>query len=198
MPGQLQGIIDLTMGHIHTKPGQYDVTVGAYVFRLDAPEPSIVLHMHKKLGAYMQFGGHIELDESPWDALLREIREESGYLPSQLAILQPQQSMLHIGEGVIHPTPVCLVTYPYGGSTDHFHSDISYALVVSGEPQERMSAEESADIRLFTRDEVAADDGKLLPPSVKDIALFVFDEVLPAWQRINAAQYQRSSIVEIV
>jgi 8-oxo-dGTP diphosphatase len=181
------------MPHIHTEIGQYDVTVGTYVFRLDTPEPSIMLHMHRNLKAYMQFGGHIELTESPWDAALREVEEESGYAASQLQVLQPSQRMTHIGEGVLHPTPLCLVTYPYGGNTDHFHSDIAYAFVATGKPQQGVAVDESDDMRLFTRSEVIASEGKM-PPSVRDIALFVFDEVLPGWQRVDVDNYARTEL----
>src|SRR4029453_981868 len=34
---------------------------------------------HRQLGAWLPLGGHIELDEDPEQAALREAREESGF-----------------------------------------------------------------------------------------------------------------------
>lgn len=67
------------MPHIHTEPGQHDLTVSAYIVRMDLPEPAIILHKHRKLNKWLQFGGHVEPHENPWQAVQREIREESGY-----------------------------------------------------------------------------------------------------------------------
>src|SRR6185369_17260141 len=38
----------------------------------------VLLHKHKKLGIWLQPGGHIELDEGPIEAALREAKEETG------------------------------------------------------------------------------------------------------------------------
>jgi ADP-ribose pyrophosphatase YjhB (NUDIX family) len=37
-----------------------------------------LLHLHKKLGIWIPVGGHIDRDELPQTAALREIKEESG------------------------------------------------------------------------------------------------------------------------
>jgi 8-oxo-dGTP pyrophosphatase MutT (NUDIX family) len=38
----------------------------------------VVLLEHRRLGIWLQPGGHIDPDETPWDAALRESREETG------------------------------------------------------------------------------------------------------------------------
>lgn len=38
----------------------------------------VVLLEHKRLGIWLQPGGHIDPGETPWDAALRESREETG------------------------------------------------------------------------------------------------------------------------
>src|ERR1035438_1973186 len=35
-----------------------------------------ILHLHKRIGVWMQPGGHIDPGEAPWQAALRETREE--------------------------------------------------------------------------------------------------------------------------
>jgi 8-oxo-dGTP pyrophosphatase MutT (NUDIX family) len=59
------------MAHIHEK---IDFTVAIFVVR----EGKILLIHHRKLNKWLPLGGHIELDEDPEIAALREAREESG------------------------------------------------------------------------------------------------------------------------
>src|SRR5438045_9242796 len=59
------------MAHIHEK---IDFTVAIFVVHND----QILLIHHRKLDKWLPIGGHIELDEDPEQAALREAREESG------------------------------------------------------------------------------------------------------------------------
>ncbi|MEY2789811.1 MAG: hypothetical protein RLZZ34_2954 [Verrucomicrobiota bacterium] len=59
------------MPHLHEK---IDFTVAIFVVR----EAQVLLILHRKLGKWLPLGGHIELDEDPEQAALREAREESG------------------------------------------------------------------------------------------------------------------------
>jgi 8-oxo-dGTP pyrophosphatase MutT (NUDIX family) len=59
------------MAHIHEK---IDFTVAIFVVH---EEKILVIH-HRKLDKWLPLGGHIELDEDPEQAALREAREESG------------------------------------------------------------------------------------------------------------------------
>ena len=59
------------MPHIHEK---IDFTVAIFVVR----NHSVLLVHHRKLDRWLPLGGHIELDEDPEAAALREAREESG------------------------------------------------------------------------------------------------------------------------
>ena len=38
----------------------------------------VLLHLHKKINQYLPPGGHVEANETPVDAVLREIKEETG------------------------------------------------------------------------------------------------------------------------
>jgi 8-oxo-dGTP pyrophosphatase MutT (NUDIX family) len=59
------------MAHIHEK---IDFTVAIFV----VCEGKILLIHHRNLNRWLPLGGHIELDEDPEQAALREAREESG------------------------------------------------------------------------------------------------------------------------
>ena len=60
------------MAHIHEK---IDFTVAIFVVH----QGKILLIHHRKLDKWLPLGGHIELDEDPEIAALREAKEESGF-----------------------------------------------------------------------------------------------------------------------
>jgi 8-oxo-dGTP pyrophosphatase MutT (NUDIX family) len=55
------------------RPGR-DFTVAVFV----VCQGKVVLHRHRKLGLWLPPGGHIEQDELPDEAALREVTEEAG------------------------------------------------------------------------------------------------------------------------
>ena len=59
------------MPHIHEK---IDFTVEVFVVYKD----KVLLRLHDKHGIWLSVGGHIELDEDPNQAALREVKEEVG------------------------------------------------------------------------------------------------------------------------
>jgi 8-oxo-dGTP pyrophosphatase MutT (NUDIX family) len=59
------------MAHIHEK---IDFTSAVFI----VSDAKILLVLHRKLGKWLPVGGHIELDEDPETAALREAKEESG------------------------------------------------------------------------------------------------------------------------
>ena len=61
----------LRVAHIHEK---IDFTVAIFVVH----DAKILLIHHRKLDKWLPLGGHIELDEDPEIAALREAKEESG------------------------------------------------------------------------------------------------------------------------
>ena len=71
-----------------------------------------ILHLHKRLGRWMQTGGHLEPGELPYEAALRESQEETGL---RLAHPAGGPRMLHLD---VHPA-----------AQGHTHLDIRYLLV---------------------------------------------------------------------
>ena len=59
------------MPHIHEK---IDFTVEVFIVYKN----KVLLRMHEKYHRWLSVGGHIELDESPIEAAIREVKEEVG------------------------------------------------------------------------------------------------------------------------
>lgn len=96
----------------------------------------VVLHRHRRLGIWLQPGGHVEGDESPDDAVLREIREETGLVTS------------HPAEG-----PVLIHVDVHEGGRGHLHLDLRYLLAAPVGAPLRPAAGESAEVGWFTRED---------------------------------------------
>ena len=115
----------------------------------------VVLHKHKRLGLWLQPGGHIDPGEAPWRAAIREAQEETG-LPVEPIAGRPSPPLVHVD---VHPGP-----------RGHTHLDLRYLLVADDvEPQP--PAGESPDVRWFPwADTIAQSDAGLagiLPPSCR-------------------------------
>ncbi|MBT7430310.1 MAG: NUDIX domain-containing protein [Ilumatobacter sp.] len=76
----------------------------------------VVLLKHKRLGFWLQPGGHIDPGESPWAAALREAREETGLEVHFVGPLDDDgvPELLHVD---VHP-----------GGRGHTHLDVRYLL----------------------------------------------------------------------
>jgi 8-oxo-dGTP pyrophosphatase MutT (NUDIX family) len=176
------------MPHIHTKPGQHDHTISIYIVRTDFDEPKVMFHFHNKARLYAQFGGHIELDETPWSSVRHELREESGYDLDQLELLQPEGHATKIGSAVIHPTPVVHATMGYHGTAEHFHTDTTYAFTTAKPPSHSPEEGESTDIILLSRNEILAE--RKMDDITRDTATYILDEILRKWRPVSSADFE--------
>ncbi len=176
------------MPHIHTEDGQHDTVVSMYIFRTNFDRPKVLLHMHRKHSKWMQFGGHVELNESPWQAVVHELLEESGYEMSQLKLLQPPGRMKQLTGSVLHPQPVNINTHAIGSS--HYHSALEYAFVASGEPLHAVDEAESQDFRLLDRDEVVAIPEGEIYEANRETVLYIFDRLLGEWEQVETRSFK--------
>lgn len=103
-------------------------------------ERGVVLHLHKRLGIWLQPGGHIDAGESPWSAALREAEEETG-LPVSWPASADVQPLVHVDA--------------HDGPRGHRHLDLRY--LVHAAPDEPSPGEdESPDARWFVWDDALA------------------------------------------
>ncbi len=95
--------VDLYDEHAHA----HHLTASAFV----VSRRGVVLHRHRRLGIWVQPGGHVDPGEDPPTAALRETREETG-LPARLHL---PIELVHVD---VHPGP-----------RGHTHYDLRYLLV---------------------------------------------------------------------
>ena len=113
------------------------VTGSAWVVSEDRSR--CLLTLHKKLGRWLQLGGHADGEPRIERVVLREVREESGM--RTLDLRRP--------DGVLVPLDVDVHTIPaHGGEPPHEHHDVRF-LVVAGSGQELVRSDESTDLRWF-------------------------------------------------
>jgi 8-oxo-dGTP pyrophosphatase MutT (NUDIX family) len=159
------------MPHIHTGPRQHDLTVSAVIVRdATSNDPKVLLHLHKKLKKWMQFGGHVELGETPWAAIKHELFEETGYDFSQLKLLQPKKRISTLDKAVLHPTPLCVNTHET--IADHFHTDLTYVFVTNEDARDEVAEGETDNMQLFTSDEIEKLETEA---NIKQICIFALE-----------------------
>lgn len=101
-----------------------DFTVAVFVVL----EGRVLLHLHGKLGKWLPPGGHIEPDELPDQAAVREVEEESGLV---VELIGPR------GIPEDYPDETTQLTVPAGVqleriAPDHEHIDLVYFARVRG------------------------------------------------------------------
>lgn len=112
----------------HADPAH--VTGSAIVW---APDGAVLLHRHKRLHRWMQPGGHLDPGESPWQAAVRETREETG-VDAHHPVGGPH--LLHVD---VHQGP-----------RGHLHLDLRYLLLTADDQPLRPAAGESPEVAWFT------------------------------------------------
>lgn len=172
------------MPHIHTNPGEHDPTASLWIVRRDTEdgEPAIMLHRHKKLGRYMQFGGHIELHESPWATIAHEGVEEVGYELDQLKVIQYKNRMPFYSDKETglqaHPVPFYDVSHDFFDIGDnHFHDDRGWMFVADEPPRRSPAEDESQDVRMFTAAELDALPEKEIYWNIREIGKYCIEVV---------------------
>ena len=177
------------MGHIHNQPYEFDFTVSAYIFRFSETEQRclMLMHRHKLLSWILPVGGHIELTETPWQAMVREVKEEAGYGINELQVLQPKDRIKGLSGVVQAPAPLVINSHRF--SDDHFHTDISYALVVDSIAQGSIIDNESQEFLWVNQYQLAALSEAETVLDVQQIGAFAFSFCLVNWEAVAASSF---------
>jgi len=125
-----------------------------------------LLHLHKKLGIWIPVGGHIDRDELPHVAALREIKEESGL---DVTLYNPDKQ-IEMGDVVQLFRPMHILLE----NINPFHQHIDFIYYASAE-SDKLSPQngETTNLKWFTSEEIITLDGA--PLNVKALSLEAID-----------------------
>lgn len=115
----------------------------ASVFIINPETKKILLVKHKKFNKWVQPGGHLEPNETPEEAALREVYEETGLKITLIGERFPRES------DFIRPLGI-----QKNISNEHLHIDIIYAGVPNYSTDATVNKEESYGAKWFSRGEL--------------------------------------------
>lgn len=121
---------------------------------VDAESKSVLLHFHKKLDKWLQFGGHCEYETDISEVALREAAEETGL--KDLAFLSDKDMVL--------PLDIDMHVIPERkGEPEHPHLDFRYLLVTHSAKELSVGDDESNIFKWVKFEEVEEIADKLDP-----------------------------------
>lgn len=137
------------MPHIHDL---IDFTAETYVVYKNR----VLLRKHDKLGIWLSVGGHIELDEDPNQAAIREVKEEVG-----LDIILDDSRQLLKGKTKTYQElipPYFLNIHNFAKSKTHKHITLIYfAKSKTFKIKQNIKREKSKNIKWFTKQDLVKD-----------------------------------------
>lgn len=119
------------------------ITGSAFLLNQDLSK--VLLTHHKKLGKWLQLGGHCDGNESALHTAFLESQEESGI--SDISILKEDIFDLNI-----HFIP------KHKEVKEHYHYDVRYLLKANVSEDNIIISDESIDLRWFSLDELQKDN----------------------------------------
>jgi ADP-ribose pyrophosphatase YjhB (NUDIX family) len=129
------------MTHIHEK---IDFVVNVFIIN----KGKVLLIHHKELNKWLPIGGHIELDEDPDEALIREIKEECGLT---VKILNKKPFVKSANTKPLF-TPSFLDIHRINDK--HRHISFVY-FAKSGSNKVKLAEKEHNDIKWFSKNDVS-------------------------------------------
>jgi 8-oxo-dGTP diphosphatase len=146
-------------------------TASAIVF--DDQQRVLLVH-HNKIGRWLYPGGHIDPDEDPTQAAIREVLEETGV--SAEVISDPLPAYPSV---TVHPPPYAILEMQVSDSKigTHRHIDLVYVLRSASRQLTAQREEVSAAQWVSIADVAALDTPAELPALVVDAAVWTKDRI---------------------
>lgn len=101
-------------------------TATGYIVSKFNNEFKVLLHKHKKLNIWIGIGGHVEENENPVEAVLREVKEETNL---KVKLLKNDGKLVKTADVTQLPTPQAIIEEKipkYKRKAAHFHIDHIY------------------------------------------------------------------------
>lgn len=150
------------MAHIHEK-----IDYAADVFIVH--NGKVLLRMHDKYNIWLAVGGHIELDEDPNEAAVREVWEETGL---KVTLWEGNRSPVRSDErATVLIPPVCMNRHRLSETHEHV-SLVYFATTTETEIRPQLEEDRSDESRWFTREELDTTD---MPQNIREYAHFALD-----------------------
>ena len=121
------------------------ISATAYIYN----KGKILFHMHKKYNSWFPVGGHVEENEFPHEALIREVKEETGFNIS----IKRNEFCADIDLGTVERVPLPFCTCREGiGSNEEFFDFIFIAYTEQVQPAPQKG--ESKIFKWFSENEI--------------------------------------------
>lgn len=141
------------MAHIHEL---IDFTVGVYIVNQGA----VLLRVHEKYGMWLVPGGHIELDEEPSEAAVREALEETGLRVHLVGdcpdVTQGRQNDFR------SLVPPRFLNIHRVGDMGHRHVDLVYFATTDSRNLQPAENESVTEMHWFSREDLDSPDFELV------------------------------------
>ena len=141
------------MPHIHEK---IDFTVEVFIVHNN----KVLLRMHDKYGIWCSVGGHIELDEDPVQAAIREVKEEVGL---DVVLVGPDIPVFDDKNFSVLLPPRYFGRHRVNDTHEHIVS-VYFATTVTDEVIDSVSEHERSEVRWVSKEELATMD---LVPNIR-------------------------------
>ncbi len=156
------------MPHIHTEGGQFDFTVAGYLVHNN----KTLLIKHKYLPIWTPPAGHIELSQTPVEALFGEIQEETGIGASHLELVETQPYAKNFKRGKSTALPLPFDLEHHAITEEHRHINLAY-IVRSDTDNVEPGTGESNTFKWFAAEELR--DFKETNESILSAALYALE-----------------------
>jgi ADP-ribose pyrophosphatase YjhB (NUDIX family) len=133
-------------------------------------EGKILLVYHKKLDVWLYPGGHVEENETPDEAVVREVMEETGLAVEIIGEKDNNLADTSADVSVLHQ-PYVLLCELVG---NHYHNDMVYLCKIKGGAELKHDPRESEAIKFFCLSEL---DGIKLFPNFKALLIKIFSRI---------------------
>ena len=146
--------------------GKTHIVIGCYIFKEEKAQAKLLFIHHTKLNLWLPPGGHIEENETPDDACLREAQEEVG-----LSIELLSQNPIPMEGNIVRN---CAVPFHVNVHSvkDHDHCCLFYVCRALNPEQLAINAE-SKEYMWVAENEITQER---IPPDVRAIARLAFGE----------------------